>query len=312
MSKGKIWFLAHPHRFKSMRGRLFCPWNISENHNRKFLFSDSADYLDKDGNLYKGKSIYFLGEFECCSEVRVNPTTSRYKYIHTPFFTDLDYLPEVLNTDPFVFGDRFYYGCCKMDNAIKWNLDVGDIIIFGSYTKNNNTQIIVDTVMVLGRKICRKDNPYSMFPSAYYDATLSKLPIDRPLWEGRMITDYPECFSFVPCRTDENFPLPIITILGYVGAQNIKPMEVHDIESVYRDIKRQLFEQGFYLGVKIDMPSYKIVGSCGADNNKCNLPNIKDLDSYIKKLSDLDTRNGKDLRNLNISEKNEDEYEDII
>ena len=60
------------------------------------------------------------------------------------------------------------------------------------------------------------------------------------------------------------------------------------------------------------MPSYKIVGSCEAHNNKCNLSNIKDLEPYIEKLSDLDTRNGKDLRNLNISEKNEDEYEDII
>lgn len=313
--KGKIWFVAHPHRLRSMQGRRYCPWNRTTSHYRKFMQSDSADYLDAFGNLHKDETIYFLGEFECCSEVRKNPTTSRYKYIHKPFFTHLDYIPEVLNTDPFVFGDNFYYACCKLENGEKWGIQENDIIIFGSYLRNDNSKIVVDTVMVLGKKINRMSTPGVLLPSAYYDVTLSKIPVDKPIWIGKMITDYAECFSFVPCRTDENFAMPIISLQNFIGAQNVKPVEVENLNEVFNDIKRQLFDQGFLLGVRIDMPKYKIISMCEEATDAEAQERIairNEIGTEISDLENHDTRRGLGLRPFLMGKDLDNECEEII
>ena len=254
--KGKVWFVAHPYKSAPVYYKKICAWNISGSHRRKMITSDCANYIDDKGVLHSGQKIFFVGEWECCSAVTKNvykkTNNADFSYIHTPFLTEYDYAPQVMNTDPFVFGENFYYTCCKIDESMQ----SGDIVIFGSYKNDDSKGIIVDTVIVLDEKIYRCEEPSFKFPSAYYDVTLSKQNVKNCVWTGLMHSENKNIFSFVPCKTTADYKLPMIVVEGLKGTQNIRPKESNDIQAEFDNIKNQILEKGYLLGVEMEMPKY--------------------------------------------------------
>lgn len=160
------------------------PWNYKD-HKRKFL-ETTAQYIDHNNNLQNDK-ILFWGEWEPESLARVitpSPAkgTDLPRNIHNPLFItnkngNVLAKPYIINkkgnkvirqnTDPFVFGDDFYYSICKQASftSLK-NLAPGSIILFGSTINQNqpNSYFALDTVFVV-----RELNPYKI---QTYDADL--------------------------------------------------------------------------------------------------------------------------------------------
>lgn len=289
-----VWFIPHPYR-KSLNGVSFSPWNESGLHHRKLLESYTATIVDKSCIKKCNSHITFVGEWECCSEHRPNPQYNTnikdiYQDIHSPFLTTLDSHTHVLNTDPFVFGDYFYYACCKKREAMK----PGDIVIFGYSQRNFRYKLFVDTVMVLLGSYLIKNNEDKYFPLAYYNVTLSKILPHEKVWVGKMYDNtkniehiyndledvynkmYDEnkkMFSFVPCKRviedSHNTPImssqPVITVqnnngnklLAASNGNHIVVSSPAEMKHIFDDIVSQVQNQGFDLGIYMPMPTYR-------------------------------------------------------
>lgn len=153
------------------------PWNNGD-HRRKFI-SAQGKYIEKikDKSGIDG-TLYFWGEWEQPSIVtKIASDTDRMSgidsptYFHEPRLGELDKncrdmykrynsMPNpkkgYQNTDPYVFGDHFYYSCCRQDDnkgkQLK-ELKSGDLIIFyGGDKKEGKKKIRLDTVFVVAEK----------------------------------------------------------------------------------------------------------------------------------------------------------------
>ena len=289
-----VWYVPHPYN-KPLNGKSICPWNESGLHRRKLMESHGAKIVDANGSNIDDCDMVFVGEWECCSEHRPNPhyrtgIKDIYQAIHLPFLTTLDSHPHVLNTDPFVFGDYFYYACCKKHKDMK----PGDIVIFGYSQGSSRDKLFVDTVMVLLGSYLIKNNEDKYFPLAYYNVTLSKILPHENVWVGKMYDNsnyikhiyndlddvynkmYDEnkkMFSFVPCKRviegSQNTPImtsqPVITVKNYNGdkllaASNGNHIVVGspaEMKHIFDDIVSQVQKQGFDLGIYMPMPTYR-------------------------------------------------------
>ncbi len=229
----------------------FMPWNTAPKHRRKFI-KTNGDYLDEVGNLYTNAGISFWGEWEQESTfVKVDqlfgesPERIHYpqciKTDVTDFLIgggeiDMDFVNEYAqafinkqNTDPYVFGDRFYYSCCRQDNKRNeeksfLHLNEGDLILFVSSwgkKEKKNRMCVLDTVFVVGGRVLPGKIRYqselntlrARVSPQYMNGVL--LPICfgnkesnntalNVLYYGRMYdcTNKDEMFSFFPCRKD--------------------------------------------------------------------------------------------------------------
>ncbi len=88
-------------------------WNELPSHKRKYLLCKGT-YVDKDWKAKKSL-LTFWGEWEAQSYFK---STSLKKgispqFIHKPFLDDSYSALRKNNTDPFVFGDNFWYTNCK-------------------------------------------------------------------------------------------------------------------------------------------------------------------------------------------------------
>lgn len=277
----KIWFVPHPYDEPKGMGNHICQWNISDTHHRKLIHSSNAEVIGlntdtKGFSRVSKKDIFFLGEWECCSKIRQNNGNNVFKYIHTPIYSEMDSYKRIINTDPFVFGDDFYYTCCKLRDR----MEAGDIVLFGHFKyqsksntnkKPNNkvqsTDLFIDTVIVLKEKVNRFYSPSHKFPSGYEEVTLSKMPLDHDIWIAQMHHANNKFFSFVPCQIDNQSGYSPITEAPKVvvyskangiylnGAQNGNHIEVSDIYDVYLDIVSQITTANWELGVKMPMPN---------------------------------------------------------
>ncbi len=137
------------------------PWNTADKHARKFIHSD-GDYIDCSGNSGNAR-IAFWGEWEQqssfkktkgTSPVRIHrPICERTEIIESiesgkPFDEEfiikcLEFYERKQNTDPYVFGDAFYYSCCQqtitnrktkkqVPHKTLIDLEPGDMILFVS------------------------------------------------------------------------------------------------------------------------------------------------------------------------------------
>lgn len=293
-SSHAVWFVPHPYN-KSENGAVICTWNMSALHRRKLLESHGASVIDASYKKNINCNITFVGEWECCSQHRPNSLwkvglRDIYRDIHSPFLTVLDSHTQVLNTDPFVFGDYFYYACCKVRDGMK----PGDIVIFGTFNKDKFDELIIDTVIVLLGKYEIKKNEDKYFPYAYYNVTLSKVSPHNNVWIGKMFDNrnhiehlyqdledsyneiYDESqklFSFVPCKrltedlnnTQIITSLPVITVKNsngdvLTGTRNGNHIEVaspSEMKNIFDDIVSQVQKQGFDLGIYMPMPTYR-------------------------------------------------------
>ena len=153
--------------------------------------------LDKKGNVIKYNSKLATTPIACCRG-KLSPTCSKV-------------CNQFENTDPFVFGDCFYYSLCKQEffSSLR-KLDVGSIILFGSTisAKNNGPYFALDTVFVVGEmrtytvKNYKKD--LAGFIPRYYDeimgfATMNS-KVELTCYKGATFSNPVNgMYSFVPC-----------------------------------------------------------------------------------------------------------------
>lgn len=159
-------------------------WNTGQ-HQRKFL-KVLGKYIDR-GNVYEN-DICFWGEWEPQSIVDeyVNkPIANGPRFIYKPYY-NLNELPvSYQNTDPFVFGNNFYYTVCHQVTeggpTYLQSLDKGSVILFGSHKKEH---FLLDTVFVIDHwidydSICyKKDLEECLKEPTYEDVTLKQLERD--------------------------------------------------------------------------------------------------------------------------------------
>jgi hypothetical protein len=262
-------------------------WNNEKFHKRKFI-NQSGWYLEKEGDSFnptpKRGSLYFWGEWEPQSRFELTGNSISNKNlphaVHNPIFSKRGMGGH--NTDPFVFGNRFYYTNCKQTENGKGlkmlHLDPNSIIIFGS--EIDRSKFVIDTVFVVKSSSSVKDYRSE---TDDYPELLRKATIDSPIgladwnkiYAGKMhdidsqfLEGSMEMFSFVPCMVDcpkEGFPRPTIDVAKF-GLQ--KPGAGTVLQSInfergfvespehnfWLDLISELASQGYSLGIKLDMP----------------------------------------------------------
>jgi len=184
-------------------------WNNEQHHCRKYLISkgkhrSSAEEEDSEGFLT------FWGEWEPQSRFKKldAPTNRHPKYLHKPFL--LKGSTGRHNTDPFVFGKRFWYTNCHQENyRFLRGLPIGSMILFG--TQYNN-RFALDTVFVVKdgyspyQYIVKHKRDPAIFPEQLQIATLDHGDMaanhlqlgDLRFYRGKSPCDGAP-FSFVPC-----------------------------------------------------------------------------------------------------------------
>ena len=227
-------------------------WNTAPKHRRKFIKTE-GECIDRDGNLYTHSDISFWGEWEQESYfIKAKKTDSEspdrihfprcVKTVVTDYLTgdgaidegfvskNASFFTNKQNTDPYVFGDRFYYSCCrqeeKKENSEKsfLRLNKGDIILFVSTfgTKEKKDRIcVLDTVFVIGGRVLPDKINYrselnslrKLVTPQYMNGVLlpicfgnrnSNNTVLNVLYHGQMYNgaNSSEMFSFFPCRKD--------------------------------------------------------------------------------------------------------------
>lgn len=160
---------------KENKKKTVFPWNNGE-HRRKFISVEGKYIKTIDDESGTDGTLYFWGEWEQPSIVtQIHDVTVDMKkrgypsYIHEPRLGELDKNcldmykrynskpnPEkgYQNTDPYVFGDNFYYSCCMQNkHEVLRSLKRGDIIIFYSCGKNiEKEEVRLDTVFVVEKQ----------------------------------------------------------------------------------------------------------------------------------------------------------------
>lgn len=230
------------------------PWNYKA-HKRKFL-ETTAQYVDQNNNLQSGE-ILFWGEWEPDSLARtITPApangTDLPRNIHNPIFiTDQKgkvlAIPYIINkkgnkvirqnTDPFVFGNNFYYRLCQQgftNGQIK-NLEPGSIILFGSnrggstnpyfalntvfvvedYKKYKTTNykkalknfISNDYSEIMGLELWRKCSNYKEYNPQKSNLAPGANTVDYTCYKGASYSNRIDgMYSFVPCVLSKTNP----------------------------------------------------------------------------------------------------------
>ena len=130
-----IWFVSHRYAAPPTNdfvGNL-CLWNRNGNHHRKLIEWHGATVIDSNNAAHIEQDINFIGEWECSSNFMHNGGKGLFNRTHTPNYTQHDRSIVCMNTDPYVFGRKFYWSCCHHPTDSR-RVRRGDIVLFGSYT----------------------------------------------------------------------------------------------------------------------------------------------------------------------------------
>jgi hypothetical protein len=252
-------------------------WNNEKDHMRKFIKQNGL-YLENMGSEYcphpQEALLQFWGEWEAQSYFTILDNSNNLqlpKAVHKPYFS-AHYIG-VHNTDPFVFGENFYYANCKQklkgSGKKLLNLPNESIIIFGSEV--NRSEFIIDTVFVVEDSELISD--YRKYKS-YYPKLLKIMSLDlndgladwKRIYKGKMydsLNEFKNPFSFVPCKVDKintGFARPIINWkkfnLKKPGAGSVLyQVKYSSTNNFWFDLVAELIIQGFDLGIQIEMPS---------------------------------------------------------
>ncbi len=259
-------------------------WNQNA-HKRKFM-KNPGIYLKN--NCPITSDLIFWGEWEPQSnilqkfnmEIKGEP-----KYLYQPYFSLLEKDQVLQNTDPFVFGENFYYVCCQQATKKGFTqlrfLEPGSVILFGSCL---NQKFILDTVFVVKDYYEIKSlTQISQYVSdTYIDVTLRHILSCTPpnlnkcntnqnsrLYVGATF-DNPinEMFSFFPCipydnKVDKGFPRPIIKIPNVISDslnQKYKLTRNSNLRQLWQQTKNQVEKAGLEIGIYSELPPKKING----------------------------------------------------
>jgi len=269
-------------------------WNTKK-HRRKYL-KIQGEYIDAIESNPKLDSIYFWGEWEAQSSIK-KINKNKYSFPHFIFepYLSLPLPKNACNTDPFVFGNCFYYCFCKQTRYTKLrNLESGSIILFGS---NKNNFFEIDTVFVIKDSFkYNVDNLNTLKPNyntIFYNTSL--LPLINPenvfieqqtmnscynkksdckensnleyyIYSAVMHEDrhnFNGIFSYSPClpgiKGEVGFKKPIInhSLISQKITQGIKIIQTHDIVNVWFEITNQIIAQELKLMIKTALPKIK-------------------------------------------------------
>ena len=187
-------------------------WNNCKEHKRKFMRMNGVKYLDARKNPNKGE-VTFWGEWEAQSSFDVisetNKDLDKPRLCHKPFF-DSSYSGDMKHgTDPFIFGDHFWFTHCKqkVNHKIR-DLGEDSIIIFGS-ARVPGKMFLVDTIFVVKKRFSQKEIRENI---EEYDDLLRKNNLElKDLVRDKSKSEYGfyqgksyeknEIFSFVPAKT---------------------------------------------------------------------------------------------------------------
>ncbi|RFU69506.1 hypothetical protein D0469_09070 [Peribacillus saganii] len=177
---------------KPQNGEDIFAWNKND-HKRKFLKNPGKYITGLDNSEVKNAELMFWGEWEAQSKVLQKlDGVNGPNYLHEPFYEKPTNYTGKQNTDPFIFGDNFYYTCCrqyrrssngKLSPTLLTRLQFGSLILFGSCVQN---EFVLDTVFVVDRNPIQHnadtiDEVVEGLPETYVDVTIAPL--------------YPENFS---------------------------------------------------------------------------------------------------------------------
>lgn len=153
-------------------------WNLGK-HKRKFIKSDGT-ILDSKQNTQTG-TLGFWGEWEAPSTYQIlkNNEDAYPKYVTEAYYVATKTKQQRRSTDPFVFGNQFYYSICQQGHSPQLrNLNFGDIILFGSRKQG---RFILDTLFVVNDHFPYKrksiKNLKSDVNDVFYDVTL--IPVSK-------------------------------------------------------------------------------------------------------------------------------------
>lgn len=265
----------------------FKAWNRSD-HKRKFLESGGR-FLR--GDKLEESVIVFWGEWEPESEVVEEisrPLLHGPRYIYRPYYLMPDSYEGLQNTDPFVFGENFFYEGClqrKKGNPTQLRfLAKGSVILFGSCV--GRSDFVVDTVFVVDdwidhSRLNYREKLANVVPDTYKDVTISPWYQESfgerkscvragssESWRLYFGTTYQNplhgMFSFFPCLPYEEgsrgFARPHVRIREAITdtlTQNYRlcpQQSLDDVKALWAEVVRQVEEQGLMLGVSADMP----------------------------------------------------------
>jgi len=260
-------------------------WN-SDPHLRKYVVSPGK-YMTGISGEAKSADIEFWVEWEPSSiavKQYEEPVKEGPKYLFVPW---LEKFPADLEnsqtTDPWVFGDKFYYSFClqntsKGPTGLRY-LSPGTVILFGSCVKQE--KFVIDTVFVVSDYIDYNDKNYEeklkgivppeYFPMAVYpvykDPARGSDEGDFRLYIGATYDKpYNGMFSYVPCvlNTEEGkgFARPTIAIPDIItdnlnrGRRFNEQKSIEDSVKLWKEATSQVLKQGALLGVHADMPKW--------------------------------------------------------
>ena len=185
-------------------------WNNCEEHKRKFMRMNGVKYLDARKSPNKGE-VTFWGEWEAQSSFDVisetNKDLDKPRLCHKPLF-DSSYSGDMKHgTDPFIFGENFWFTHCKQGYKSIRNLGEDSIVIFGSERKQDK-KFLVDTIFVIRRRFSQKEIRENI---EEYDDLLRKNNLElKDLISDESKSEYGfyqgksykknEIFSFVPAK----------------------------------------------------------------------------------------------------------------
>lgn len=266
-------------------------WNRSSNgHYRKFMEHKGRYVNSINGNSESTGLLRFWGEYEGFSEFELLNNPNRVPYynnpyaVHRPIFSTM-YINDQ-NTDPYLFGEEFYYAICGKSGLKK--IKIGDIILFGTeFGPTGSVEFHLDTLLVVDR--VQPSNLSNLYDHKYQESTLKRIGISNktngtlPIHVGRKFKNGCNMFSFFPAKTvdddcfNKGFGRPIIK----AGTHGIKKpgsrtgvkstsMSTEEIQGVWRDIAEQVLKQGFVLGTHLDDLQTKGAFCCTPPTINCS------------------------------------------
>jgi hypothetical protein len=265
-------------------------WNKAS-HRRKFI-KNYGRYV-KAGEVEEGELV-FWGEWEPESDVvaRIDELIPNGpNFIYKPYYVVPASYNELQNTDPFVFGDRFYYEGCqqrtKKGATQLLHLARGSVILFGSCL--NEREFGLDTVFVVDDWIEHSRTTFTdvlcdVVPDAYKVVTISpwyheafgeaatcikSTPSDS--WRLYRGASYEEklngMFSFFPCSPyvpgSSGFARPVIRIDQVITNSQKQKYVLNkrenqsEVLALWREVVRQVEKRELGIGIVTEMPKRK-------------------------------------------------------
>lgn len=268
MNTDNIIQLIHPGGYDRREGKIL--WNRGK-HKRK-LIKNEILFLEDSGKS-KNELGYFWGEWESYSIAsRENFNGNKY-YAHTLLLhsTDNDKTGVIsdscsggcknadnglLNTDPYVFGNHFYYSNCMQNKyPILKNLRENDIIIFGSRV---NGEFVLDTVFVVDCEITN-DECSDCFKSV--TGNLLTKESNCKIYKGKMYNEKAkkdEIYSFFPC-SNKPFDRPVLDLEGITKQKRgVHYIKEKSSKEMWNNIVAAVKSKGLKIGVWAKEPDGKV------------------------------------------------------